>query len=70
VEVVDELITKFRRQEWWSRLERLGTRVCDLILGPPFGRPRLEEAAGQLGEEQAARLEADVELEALRNYVA
>jgi hypothetical protein len=44
-------------------------RVCDLILGPPFGRARLadrlEEVTGWLGVEQDAQQEADAELEAL-----
>jgi hypothetical protein len=42
VDVVDELVTKFQRQqEQCSRLEKSGARVCDLILGPPSGRVQL-----------------------------
>jgi hypothetical protein len=42
VEVVEELIAEFqKKQERRSRLERLGTRIYDLILGPPSGRARL-----------------------------
>jgi hypothetical protein len=39
VEVVDELVDKFEKQEERrSRLEKTSVRVCDLILGPPSGR--------------------------------
>jgi hypothetical protein len=42
VEVVDELVAKFRKiEERQSHLERPGTRVCDLLLGPPPGQARL-----------------------------
>jgi hypothetical protein len=44
-------------------------RDCDLILGTPSGRARLadrlEETVGWLWVEQAARWEADAELDAL-----
>jgi hypothetical protein len=75
VEALDELIAKVRRQEEWQLcLERPGARVCDLIHGPPSGRARLancmEEAAGQLGVEQAARREVNTKLEAIRNSAA
>jgi hypothetical protein len=57
--------------EWQSCLERPNARVHDLILGPPSGQARLvdqmEEAARQLGAEQAADRQADVELKALQN---
>jgi hypothetical protein len=54
VKVVDELIAEFwKSEERRSRLERPGTRVCDLILGPPSDKARLanrlEEATEQLG---------------------
>jgi hypothetical protein len=67
---VDKLVAEFQKQEERSsRLEWSGARVCDLLLGPPSSRARLadrlEEAAGRLEVEQAARREADVELEAL-----
>jgi hypothetical protein len=56
VEVVDELVAKFQKQEERrSHLERPDTRVYDLILGPPTGQAwldiRLEEAAGWLKAE-------------------
>jgi hypothetical protein len=56
VEVVDELVAVFQKQEeWHSCLEKPGMRFCDLILGPCVGQAwltdRLEEAAGRLGEE-------------------
>jgi hypothetical protein len=39
VNVVGELVVEFRKlEELCSRPERLGMRICDLILGPPFGR--------------------------------
>jgi hypothetical protein len=54
-----------------SCLENSSTRICDLILGPPFGRVRLadslEEAIRQL---QAKRREAVAELEGLRSSAA
>jgi hypothetical protein len=60
VEVVNELIAKFwKQEERRSHLERSDARVCDLILRPPTGRARLRV-------EQAARQEADADLEALR----
>jgi hypothetical protein len=60
VEIVDELIAKFwRQEEWRSCFERPGARVYDLILGPPSNWARLmnqmEEATDRLGTEQAAR---------------
>jgi hypothetical protein len=56
VEIVDELIAEFwRQEERRSRLERPGMRVCNLILGPPSGRAQLadwlEEAVERLGAE-------------------
>jgi hypothetical protein len=67
---VDELVAEFWKQEKrWSCLERHGTSVCDLILGPPFGRAwladRLKEVARLLGAKQAAQWEMDTDLEAL-----
>jgi hypothetical protein len=42
VEVVEELIAEFQKQqERRSCLERLGMRIYDLILGPPSGRAQL-----------------------------
>jgi hypothetical protein len=39
VEVLGELVAKFRKQEEWCLwLERPQMRVCDLHLGPPFDR--------------------------------
>jgi hypothetical protein len=75
VEVVDELIAEFQRQEeWCSFLERPGTRVCDLILGLPSGRTQLgdwlEEVAEWLKAELAARREADATLEASQALAA
>jgi hypothetical protein len=65
VEVVDELVVEFRKVE-----ERLGERICDLLLRLPFILARLanhvDEATGQRGVELAAQWEADPELEALR----
>jgi hypothetical protein len=75
VAVVEQLVTKFwKQEEWRSCLERPSTRVCDLLIGLPSGRARLadrlEEAAGWLGVEQAARWEMDAELEALSTSAA
>jgi hypothetical protein len=72
---LDKQVTEFRKQEERrSRLEKPGVRLCDLILGSPFSQARLadrlEEAAGQLEVEHAARWEADAELEALRSSTA
>jgi hypothetical protein len=68
VEVVDELVVEF-----WKVEERLGERICDLLLRLPFILARLanhvDEATGQRGVELAARWEADPELEALRTSV-
>jgi hypothetical protein len=71
VGVVNELATKFQKQEERHlRLERPGMRVYELILGPPSNRARLadrlEEVTGWLGVEQVARQEVDAEVEALR----
>jgi hypothetical protein len=42
MDVVDKLAIEFQKQEkWCSRLEKSDARVCDMILGPPFGRIRL-----------------------------
>jgi hypothetical protein len=70
VEVVDELVTKFLKlEERCSQLERPGMRICDFLLGLPFGRARLvdhlDEATGWPGTELATRREANAELEAL-----
>jgi hypothetical protein len=70
VEIVGELVVEFRKLEGQcSRLEQLGVRIYDLLLGPPPSRARLddhlEEAVGQLGVELAAWREVDAELEAL-----
>jgi hypothetical protein len=51
VEVVDELLAEFwRQEERRSCLERPSMRVCDMLLGPPSDQARLadrlEEAAG------------------------
>jgi hypothetical protein len=68
---LDKRVTEFRKQEERrSRLEKPGVRLCDLILGSPFSQARLEEAAGQLEVEHAARWEADAELEALQSSTA
>jgi hypothetical protein len=69
-EVVGELAAEFQKmEEWRSRLERPASRICDLLPGPPFGRPRLadclDEAVRQLRVDLAARQEADAELEDL-----
>jgi hypothetical protein len=46
-------------------------RLCDMILGPPFGWARLadwlEEATKWLGMEHVTQWEVDAELEALRS---
>jgi hypothetical protein len=60
VGIVDELAAKiWKQEEWCSRLEWPGTRVCDLILGLPSDRARLvgqlEELNRWLRVEQAAR---------------
>jgi hypothetical protein len=40
--VVDELVTEFwKLEEWCSRLEQPGVRICDLLLRSPFGRVQL-----------------------------
>jgi hypothetical protein len=70
VEVLDELIAKFQRlEERCSWLEQPGTRIYNLLLGPPLSQARLadllDEATRQLGSELAAWWEADAELEAL-----
>jgi hypothetical protein len=53
------------------RLENSGTRVCDLILGPPSDRvwlaDRLEEVVRWLWLEQAEHWEVDAEMEGLRS---
>jgi hypothetical protein len=71
VDVVGELAAEFwKLEELCSWLEQLGTRICDLLLGLPFGWARwadhLDEAAGWLGVELAARQEVDTEPEALQ----
>jgi hypothetical protein len=71
VEVVDELIAKiWKLEEWRSRLERSGVRICDLLVGSPSGPAQLayhlDEAAGQLGAELAKWREVDIELEDLQ----
>jgi hypothetical protein len=53
MEDVGELGAKFQKiEEWLSRLERPSVRICDLLLGPPFGQAQLsdclDEAIGQL----------------------
>jgi hypothetical protein len=58
VEVLGEPAAKFQRlEEWCSRLELFAARICDPLLGPPPGRPRLsdclDEAARQLRAEVA-----------------
>jgi hypothetical protein len=70
VEVMDELVAKFRRlAELWSLLEQTGTRICDLLLGLPLGQARwadrLAEATGRLRAEIVARRVVDAELAAL-----
>jgi hypothetical protein len=45
VEVVDELVVEFQKlEEWRSRLEWPGMRICNRLLGPPSGRARRDEA--------------------------
>jgi hypothetical protein len=71
LEVVGELVVKFRRlEEWHSWLELPITRICDLLLGPLPGRARLanhlDEATGQHRAELAAQREVDAKMEALR----
>jgi hypothetical protein len=44
VEVVDELIAEFQKQEeWQSRLERPSARAYDLIMALPSGRGQLAD---------------------------
>jgi hypothetical protein len=74
VEVLGEPATKFQRlEEWCSRLEWFAANICDPLLRPPPGRPRLsdrlDEAARQLRAEVATRQVADAELEALQTSV-
>jgi hypothetical protein len=39
LEIMDELVVEFRRlEELCSRLERLGARICDLLLGLSLGQ--------------------------------
>jgi hypothetical protein len=69
VDVLDELVTEFRKQEERrSCIKQSGMMVCNLILGSPTSRvwlaKRLDETIGQLGVEQAARWDADTKLEA------
>jgi hypothetical protein len=71
VEVVGELVAKFRRLEGLcSQLERPGATICNRLLGLPLGQAqwagRLNMAARWLGVDLAARREVDAELEALR----
>jgi hypothetical protein len=61
-----ELVAEFQRlEERCSLLERLTIRICDLLLGPPPSwvrlADRLDEAAGQLSVELAARREVNAE---------
>jgi hypothetical protein len=68
VEVMDKL------EELCSQLEHAGTRICDLLLGPPLGHAwltdRLDEVTGHLEVEIAARRKVDAELEAPRTLAA
>jgi hypothetical protein len=75
VEVVDELVAESLKQdERWLLHMKPGVRVRNLLIGQPSHRAwladRLEEAAGRLVVEQAARWVADTELEALRSSTA
>jgi hypothetical protein len=70
--VMEEMLAEFQEQvERCLRLEGFGMRICDLILGPPFGWVQLvdhlEEAIGRLQMEPAGHREANAELEALWN---
>jgi hypothetical protein len=67
---VDEVLAEFRKlEDRRSWLEWPGVRIHDPLLGLPSNWAqlvnRLDEAAGQLGAELAARQEVDAELEAL-----
>jgi hypothetical protein len=73
VDVMDELVPEFwRLGELFSWLKWPGTRICDLLLGPPLGQARwtdhLDGATRQLGAELATRREVDAELEALCEF--
>jgi predicted naringenin-chalcone synthase len=74
VDVVDDLLAEFQKEERRSCLEKSDTRVCDRILGLPFGRVRLadqlEEAVERLWVEQAVRWEVDAMLESLWSSAA
>jgi hypothetical protein len=68
--VVGELVAEFQKVEYrCSWLERPITRICNLLLGLLSGRAwladHLNEVAGQLKVELAARWEAEAELEAI-----
>jgi hypothetical protein len=72
---VGELVAEFQMlEELCSRLVRPGTRICDLLLGPPLGHARwadhLDEVTGWLGAELVARREVDAELETLQTLAA
>jgi hypothetical protein len=59
VEVMDELVAEFRRlEELCLRLERRGTRICDLLLGLPFGQARWADCLGKAAEYLEAELAA------------
>jgi hypothetical protein len=68
VDVVSELIAEFwRLGELCSLLERHGSRIYDLLLGPSLGQARwadrLNEDVSWLAAELAAWQEVDIELE-------
>jgi hypothetical protein len=75
MEGVGELAAEFQKVEercLWR--ERLGARICDLLLRPPSGQARLanhmHKIARQLRADLAAWHEVDVELEALQTLAA
>jgi hypothetical protein len=74
VEVTNELVAKFRRQEGLcSWLEEPGVRICDLLFGLPPSQARWADhlvATGRLEAELIAWRLVDAELGALWTLVA
>jgi hypothetical protein len=75
VEVTNKLVAKFhRREELFSCLEGHGTRICELLLGPPPSQARwtdcLVDAAGQLEAKLTAWRLVDAKLGSLQTSAA
>jgi hypothetical protein len=70
VEIMDEVVAQFQKlEELCLGRERPGTRICDLLQGPPPDQARwadrLDEAVRRLEAELTAWRWVDTELEAL-----